>query len=49
MAGTRKDDDGNHGYVAPVTWIAVLLLGYWLISEWNSLPSLISSAIAMMH
>ncbi len=45
MPNTRKDSNGNHGYAAPVAWIVVLLLSYWLISDWNSLPGLINAAI----
>jgi hypothetical protein len=46
MAITRKDGGGNHGYVAPVAWIVILLCGYWLISEWKSLPGLVSAVFA---
>lgn len=46
MPNTRKDGNGNHGYVAPVAWIVLLLVCYWLISDWNSLPMLLNSAIA---
>jgi len=46
MPGSRKDSNGTHGYAAPLAWIVVLLFGYWLIIEWNSLPALISSALA---
>jgi hypothetical protein len=46
MPTTRKDGNGNHGYAAPVAWIVLLLCGYWVISEWHSLPTLIGSAIA---
>ena len=46
MPNTRKDGNGNHGYTAPVVGIFLLLCGYWVISEWHSLPTLISSAIA---
>ena len=49
MPNTRKDGSGNHGYAAPVVWIVLLLCGYWVISEWNSLPALISSAIATIR
>ena len=45
---TRKDN-GNHGYAAPVAGIVVLLLGYWLISDWNSIPNLMSSVLATIH
>jgi hypothetical protein len=49
MPNTRKDGNGNHGYAAPVAWIVLLLCGYWVISEWNALPTLISSAIATIR
>jgi hypothetical protein len=49
MPNMRKDGNGNHGYAAPVAWIVLLLCGYWVISEWNSLPALISSAIATIR
>ena len=49
MPNSRKDGNGNHGYGAPVAGIVVLLLSYWLISEWNSLPALMSSALATIH
>ena len=49
MTETKKESNGTHGYVAPVAWIMVLLAGYWLISEWKSLPALIHSAIATIH
>ena len=46
MPMTRKDGNGIHGYVAPVAWIVVLLFSYWVISEWNTLSSLVTSTIA---
>jgi len=49
MPNSRKDSDGNHGYAAPVVWIVLLLCGYWVISEWHSLPALINSAIATIR
>lgn len=49
MPNSRKDGNGNHGYAAPVAWIVVLLSGYWVISEWKALPTLIHSAIATMQ
>jgi hypothetical protein len=49
MPNSRKDGNGNHGYAAPVAWIFLLLCGYWVISEWNSLPALINSAIATIR
>jgi hypothetical protein len=46
MPNTRKDPNGLHGYLAPVVSIVVLLLGYWVISQWDALPGLLNSAIA---
>jgi hypothetical protein len=49
MPNTRKDGNGNHGYVAPVAWIVTLLICYWLISDWNSLPTLFNSAMSTIR
>ena len=49
MPNTRKDGNGNHGYIAPVAWIVTLLVCYWLISDWSSLPTLLNSAIATIR
>lgn len=49
MPDTRKIGNGNHGYAAPVAGIVLLLVGYWLITEWNSLPALIGTAIATIR
>lgn len=48
MPDVRKAGQGTHGYGVPVALIAVLIFGYWIISEWNALPRLISSAIATL-
>jgi len=49
MPTTRRDGNGNHGYAAPVVWIVLLLCGYWVISKWDTLPALITSAIATIR
>ncbi len=49
MPNTRKDGNGNHGYAAPVAGIAILMAGYWLITEWQTLPALIGSALAVIR
>lgn len=46
MPGVRRDGNSNHGYLGPVIWIVLLLCVYWVISEWDTLPTLVSSAIA---
>ena len=49
MPMTRREGNGTHGYAAPVATILALMGGYWLITEWNSLPGLIGSVIATIH
>ena len=49
MTGTKRDGNADHGFLAPVAMIVVLLTGYWLISEWHTLPSMISSALATIQ
>lgn len=46
MPATRRDSNGAHGYLAPVALIVLLMSGYWVITEWHTLPDLIHSAIA---
>jgi hypothetical protein len=46
MPNTRRDQNGNHGYIAPVVSIVVLLLGYWVLSQWDALPALLNAVIA---
>ena len=46
MPNSRRDGNGYRGFAAPVAWIVLLLVCYWVISEWNTLPTLINSALA---
>lgn len=45
----RRRSGPHHEYYAPVAWIAVLLGGWFLISEWPVVPSLISHTMASLH
>jgi hypothetical protein len=49
MPATRKDSNGNHGFLGPVAIIVLLMSGYWLITEWHTLPGLIHSAFAAIR
>ncbi|MBV9252263.1 MAG: hypothetical protein JO227_23830 [Acetobacteraceae bacterium] len=47
----RRRDVPRSGYTArafvvPVVWIVILLLSYWVLSDWQSLPILVSGALA---
>lgn len=49
MPNVRRDSNSNHGFIGPVIWIVLLLCVYWVILEWNTLPGLVSSAIATIR
>jgi hypothetical protein len=52
MAGQKHDLDARppsrHAFLIPLAWIAALLASYWLLSEWQALPALISGAWGMI-
>ncbi|HET8995729.1 MAG TPA: hypothetical protein VFN42_03595 [Acetobacteraceae bacterium] len=37
---------GFRAFVVPVAWIVALVASYWLIADWQTLPGLVSNAIA---
>jgi hypothetical protein len=47
MGGRRQQASGK-ALAVSVAWIIGLLACYWLIADWNTLPSAIASAIARM-
>lgn len=53
MAVPHKDDhsglSGNRAFFAPVLWILVLLGAYFVLEDWQAVPSLIASTFASMH
>ena len=40
---------GRHAFVLPLAWIVALLASYWVIADWQSVPTLISEAVAAIH
>ncbi|HXT80508.1 MAG TPA: hypothetical protein VN702_13155 [Acetobacteraceae bacterium] len=49
MAGSRKAEHPGRAIAIPVMWILVLLVSYWLMSDWQALPRLLSSAIGAIQ
>jgi hypothetical protein len=53
MTGRRHDaqlgSPGRSAFVVPVAWIVALLVSYWLVVDWQSVPTLISEAFASIH
>jgi hypothetical protein len=45
--GTRRSAS-YHAYYAPVAGIAILLAGWFLITEWQNLPQVITSTMAAL-
>ena len=46
MPTTRKAHYSGRAYAIPVGLILGLLVVYWLLTDWHSVPRLISSALA---
>ena len=46
---SRKDMQGGKGFAAPVVGVVVLIACYWVLAEWNDLPTLIDDALAAVH
>lgn len=53
MAVTHRDDHqgnlGNRAVVGSVLWIVVLLGAYFVLADWQAVPSLIASTLAAIH
>ncbi len=39
----------RRAFFVPVAWIVALLASYWLLADWQSVPVLISEALAAIH
>ena len=48
MAVPKKDEVSGRAFAMPVVWILALLASYWLISDWQDLPQLISATFAKL-
>jgi hypothetical protein len=48
MAVPKKDEFSGRAFAMPVLWILVLLAGYWLIVDWETLPQLLTDTLAKL-
>jgi hypothetical protein len=51
-AGRRLSDagsDARRAIIGVVAWIMVLLIGYWLVADWQSLPALAHTLLSSVH
>jgi hypothetical protein len=49
MRLTRKAAGGPKAFAMPMLGIAVLLLSYFILADWDQVPTLISGALAAVH
>lgn len=53
MAAPRKDGHqgyfSNRAFFGPVLWILVLLGAYFVLADWQAVPSLVASTFAAMR
>jgi hypothetical protein len=49
MAISRKETRGGRAFAFPVFGIIALLAFYWVLAEWQQMPTIVSDALASMH
>jgi hypothetical protein len=49
VTSSRKETPTGRAYAAPLFWVAVLMVCYWLLAEWPELPKLLGSLKAGLH
>ena len=45
----QSGSPGRRAFLVPVAWIVALLASYWLLVDWQSVPTLVSEAFAAMR
>lgn len=49
MPVSRKHSRGGRAFAIPLFGIAMLLLCYWVLAEWQDVPTMVSNALAAVH
>jgi hypothetical protein len=49
MGISRKEQRGGRAFAAPLIGIIFLLACYWVLADWQSMPSMVNSALASMR
>jgi hypothetical protein len=49
MPISRKEMRGGRTFAFPLFGIAFLLACYWVLAEWQDVPTMISGALASVH
>jgi len=49
MPISRKEARGGRAFAFPLFGIVVLLAFYWLLADWQEVPAMINSTLAVVH
>jgi hypothetical protein len=49
MAISRKETRGGRAFAFPLFGIVLLLACYWVLAQWQEMPTLINDALASVH
>jgi hypothetical protein len=49
MPSPRKEVQSGRAYAAPLLWVAVLMVCYWVLAEWPELPKLFALLRVSLH
>jgi hypothetical protein len=49
MPLSRKQARGGRAFAVPLFGIVVLLLCYWILSEWQNLPAVVTRALGSVR
>jgi hypothetical protein len=49
MQTSRRELRGSRAYTLPLFGIVVLLGCYWLLADWQEVPTMITSALSAVH
>ena len=45
----RKEGKGKGSFAIPLIWIAMLLASYFVLAQWQALPSFFVLTVGMVH
>jgi len=49
MPVSRKEARGGKAFAFPLLGIALLLTCYWVLADWQDVPTLVNTALASVH
>jgi len=49
MPMSRKHERGGKAFAFPLLGILLLLTCYWVLADWDAVPTMLGSALAAVH